>query len=79
VKLRQTVFDSASERALFRALDSRWSPRLSLYPSMPLAKMIELESSDNLPASHRRFGLPSAPASTKEPEPILSADDDIPF
>jgi hypothetical protein len=46
---------------------------------MPLAKMIELEPSDNLPASHRRFGLPSAPASTKEPEPILSADDDIPF
>jgi hypothetical protein len=55
LRLRSTVFDSASERMIFRALDSRWSPRLRLYPSLPLSKIVELEQADGLPANERRF------------------------
>jgi hypothetical protein len=55
VRVRQTVFDSASEREIFRSLDSRWSPRLRLYPQLPLAKLIDLEPVDSLPDNERRF------------------------
>jgi hypothetical protein len=55
VKVRATVFDSKAEEKVFRALQSRWSSKLVLYPSLPLAKVICLEEDDVLPASEERF------------------------
>jgi hypothetical protein len=55
LKVRRTVFDSLSERDVFRALESRWSPTLALYPSLPLSKIVDLEASDGLSESARRY------------------------
>jgi hypothetical protein len=55
MKVRRTVFDSLSERDVFRALESRWSPPLCLYPSLPLAKIVSLEDGDGLSTSQRRY------------------------
>jgi hypothetical protein len=55
VKVRATVFDSKAEEKVFRALQSRWSSELVLYPSLPLAKLISLEEDDRLPANEQRF------------------------
>jgi hypothetical protein len=55
VKVRATVFDSKAEEKVFRALQSRWSSELVLYPSLPLAKVIRLEEDDLLPANEERF------------------------
>lgn len=41
-----TIFDSRSEERLFRALDSRWSERGTIYPQLPLAKLVELDDND---------------------------------
>jgi len=43
MKLRSTVFGSKVEAKLFHSLQSRWSPKFTLYPSLPLASIIQLE------------------------------------
>lgn len=43
MKIRETVFDSASERRAFTALRGRWSESVDLYPQLPLAKIIDLD------------------------------------
>lgn len=43
MKLRDTIFDSNSEAKIFRALRSHWSPKLTLYPSLPLSKIVQVD------------------------------------
>jgi hypothetical protein len=54
MKLRSTIFDSKSEQKVFRSLESRWLPRVSLYPSLPLSKIIEIEP-DELSSKESQF------------------------
>ena len=55
MRLSNSVFDSASERRVFRALESRWGEVGNLYPQIPLAKLVELEASDKLTAGERNY------------------------
>jgi hypothetical protein len=41
-----TIFDSRAEQRLYQALTTRWSDRGSIYPQLPLAKLIELDEQD---------------------------------
>jgi hypothetical protein len=55
VKLRSTVFDSESEKGLFKSLESRWSSKLRLYPQLPLSRIIELNPQELSPAEKSYF------------------------
>jgi hypothetical protein len=54
VKLSRSIFDSGSEREVFRALEQRWSEKLRLYPQLPLSKIVVLEPTDRLSDGERR-------------------------
>jgi hypothetical protein len=54
VKLSPSIFDSNSEREVFKALEQRWSERLRLYPQLPLSKIVVIEPSDHLSSGERR-------------------------
>lgn len=43
MKLRNTIFDSKSEIDAFHSLQTRWSPKLNLYPSLPFSKIVEIK------------------------------------
>ena len=55
MKLKNSVFGSNSEAKVFRRLQSRWSSHLSLYPSLPLASIMELEAGDLTPGERDFF------------------------
>ena len=55
MKLKNSVFGSNSEGKVFRRLQSRWSSDLSLYPSLPLASILELEAGDLTPGERNFF------------------------
>jgi hypothetical protein len=56
MRVRSSVFDSASERRAFNALGDRWAPEFTLYPSLPLSKLFELTDEDrNLAKNERRY------------------------
>ena len=55
MKLRTSIFDSKSEARAFKGLASRWSSKLTLWPQLPLAKIIDLEPSDDISESERAF------------------------
>jgi len=54
MKLSRSIFDSGSERDVFKALEQRWAERLRLYPQLPLSKIVVLEPSDCLTDGERR-------------------------
>jgi hypothetical protein len=43
VQRRDTIFDSASERELFRAISGSWEPHYHVYPHVPFANLIDLD------------------------------------
>ena len=43
MKLRNTIFDSKSEIEAFHCLQTRWSPKLNLYPSLPFSKIVDVK------------------------------------
>lgn len=55
IKARDSIYDSKSEKDIFRRLRSTWSPHLELYPELPLAKILKVEKSDSLKPSERGF------------------------
>jgi hypothetical protein len=76
-----TIFDSAAERALFEELQSRWAPKLRLFPQVPLAKLMRLEPPDErlLRPRHRRYFLSAHVDFTfcwPDGRPILSVEFD---
>jgi hypothetical protein len=42
--IKRSVFGSKAERELFTSLQSRWAARFDLWPSLPLAQIIDIES-----------------------------------
>ncbi len=54
MKVRSSVFGSATERSLYKALTTRWSPRLRIYPNLPLLNVIEV-SRDELASNEWNF------------------------
>jgi hypothetical protein len=55
MRLSTSIFDSKAEREAFLALDARWSPKIKPYPQLPLAKLVKLDTDDELTAGQRRF------------------------
>ena len=78
VKVRGSIFGSKSEARAFKTLLSRWSPNLSLYPSLPLANLLEVEAGELNP-KERDFYLKTSVDYTfceLDGRPILSMEFD---
>jgi hypothetical protein len=78
VKVRGSIFGSKSEARAFKTLLSRWSPNLSLYPSLPLANLLEVEAGELKP-KERDFYLKTSVDYTfceLDGRPILSMEFD---
>lgn len=78
MKIRNTVFGSAYERALYKALVTRWSDKLRIYPNLPFPNIIEVDESD-APPNERNFLLKTSVDYTvcdKSDRPILSIEFD---
>lgn len=78
MKIRKTVFGSASERALYKALVTRWSDKLRIYPCLPFFNVIGVEESD-LPPNQRNFLLKTSVDYTLcdvSDQPLLSIEFD---
>jgi len=43
VKIRDSVFDSVSERKLHKALKTRWGKMFNLFPQLPFTKIVDIE------------------------------------
>lgn len=54
MKIRETAFNSASERTLYKALDTKWGDRFNLFPSLPFANIIDIEGA-GLTEKERKF------------------------
>ncbi len=46
MKIKNTIFASKPEEQVFGSLESRWSPRFRLWPSLPLSTLLKLEDND---------------------------------
>lgn len=55
MKLRSTIFGSKAEAELFHSLQSHWSPKLTLYPSLPLANIIQIDPKELSPGQLEYF------------------------
>jgi hypothetical protein len=78
MRIRKSVFGSASERALYKALLTRWSDRFRIYPCLPFFNIIELEEPD-LPRGERNYLLKTSVDYTLcdiSDQPILSIEFD---
>lgn len=53
--LRPTVFDSAAERAVFKALEGQWGDELRLYPQLPLSKLFSGPPTESTPQERSFF------------------------
>jgi Protein of unknown function (DUF2726) len=52
--MKQGLFDSRTERRLYRFLTSSWHTRVSIYPQIPVRKVLGYESLERLPLSQRQ-------------------------
>src|SRR5579864_1278446 len=41
--IRKSVFDSATERAIFKRLQTRWSHIYNLWPNLPFSKLLDVD------------------------------------
>ncbi len=58
MKVRGTIFDSESERRVFRSLETRWAKELALHPQLPLTKILKIEPApDSTPHADWPFAL----------------------
>jgi hypothetical protein len=55
MQISKSIFDSDAEREAFTALESRWSPKITPYPQLPLSKLVKLDASDRLTDGEKRF------------------------
>ena len=46
MKIKGTIFASRPEEEVFRALESRWSPKFRLWPQLPMSALFGLEDND---------------------------------
>lgn len=78
MKLKNTIFDSKSEKGVFKSLQSRWSSKLVLYPQLPLSKIIELHPEELAPAEKNFFYKTNVDYTfcEKSGRPILSIEFD---
>lgn len=78
MRLRDSVFGSEAEKALYKYLVSRWSRLFSLYPSLPFANIVDLSGSE-LTRNERNFLYKTSvdyTLCTKVGKPILSLEFD---
>jgi hypothetical protein len=78
MKIRKSVFGSAYERALYKALVTRWSDKLRIYPNLPFLNIIEVNESD-VPSNERNFLLKTSVDYTvcdESDQPLLSIEFD---
>src|SRR5207249_5880820 len=78
LKIRSSVFGSASERLLYKALQTRWSDQLNVFPNLPFANIIDLQAA-TLPSNERRYLLTTSLDYTlcdKSDHPLLSIEFD---
>ena len=78
MKIRKTVFGSAYERALYKALVTRWSDKLRIYSNLPFFSIIEVSESD-VPPNERNFLLKTSVDYTLcdlSDQPLLSIEFD---
>lgn len=54
MNVRPTIFDSKSEKAIYESMSSNWSPRLVVYPQVPLSKIVQM-AYDEVGDFHRRY------------------------
>ena len=52
--MTQGLFDSKTERHLYRSLTSSWGTRVSIYPQIPVRKVLGYDSLEKLPLSQRQ-------------------------
>jgi|GEM_PF-7061186 len=52
--MKQGLFDSQTERRLYRSLTSTWHTRVSIYPQIPVRKVLGYDSLKRLPLSQRQ-------------------------
>jgi Protein of unknown function (DUF2726) len=52
--MKQGLFDSKTERRLYRSLTSSWHTRVSIYPQIPVRKVLGYDSLKRLPLSQRQ-------------------------
>lgn len=78
--IRQSVFGSRGEKELFTSLHSHWGSRFDLWPSLPLAQIVDIESARHyLKEKERDFFLKTNvdyTLCTKSGRPILSVEFD---
>lgn len=55
MKIKETVFDSESERRIFRKLESNWSSMFYVWPQMPLSSIVEVEAQDLVSGEREEF------------------------
>lgn len=78
MKLKNNIFGSRSERNAFKALSSRWSPKLLLYPGLPLSSIIEIDKNDLSDGEEEYFYKTSVDYTfcNQDDNPILSVEFD---
>jgi len=78
--IKKSVFGSKAERELFTSLHSRWAARFDLWPSLPLAQIVDVESARSyLRDKEFDFFLKTSidyTLCTKSGQPILSIEFD---
>src|SRR5437667_9480633 len=78
--IRKSVFGSRGEKELFTSLHSQWGPKFDLWPSLPLAQIIDVESAGHyLKEKERDFFLKTNidyTLCTRSGRPILSIEFD---
>ena len=78
MKVRKYVFGSASEKELFKTLVSHWSKQFDLFPSLPLASIVDIDD-NSLSPEERSFVFKSSvdyTLCTKEGKPLISVEFD---
>lgn len=78
MRIRKSVFGSAYERSLYKALVSRWSDKLRIYPNLPFMNIIQIGESD-VRRNERSFLLKTSVDYTlcdQSDQPLLSIEFD---
>ncbi len=78
MRIRKTVFGSAYERMLYKALLTRWSDKLRIYPCLPFFNVIEVDEPE-VPQTERNFLLKTSVDFTlcdESDQPLLSIEFD---
>ena len=79
MRIKKTIFGSGNEKELFQTINSNWSDKFDVYPSLPYTTIIDFLNEQNLSQQEKNF-LKKANVDytvcTKEGEPLLSIEFD---